>query len=345
MAIEKFIEKYDPENQFNVLKNSYEQADYVLGLDIDLNKIDSSKIKSVIVAGLGGSAIGGDVVQNLFHKELTLPYFVSRNYNLPSFADESSLVILSSYSGNTEETLSSAKDALNAGAQIVCITTGGKLEQLAAENNLTVVKLKEGYQPRFALYMNMLTVAKTLAGLNIITMDDEFLISVSGLLKERSEEYEKENNYALNIAESLAGFVPVIYSCDGVSSAVGVRLKGQFNENAKSHAFHNSFPELNHNEIIGWETQSETLFRTKAIIIDDESYHPQIARRIKITSELIEKSSAKIIALKSSLNSFKFRMLDIIYLGDWITYYLAVIRGKNPSEIDFIHHLKKELDR
>lgn len=343
MLIKEYVDKYDPENQFDVLKQSYEQVDYVLELNIDLSDIKREKIRSVVVAGLGGSAIGGDLIGNLFNEELAYPYSVSRNYNLPKFVNENSLVILSSYSGNTEETLSAAEEAKEKGAQIICVTTGGKLEKFASQYDYNLVKLKTGYQPRYSLYLNMLTVAKILNACGLISADDSFIKEIRELLYEKGKEYAEENSPAYTIAESLVGFIPVIYSCDSKTNAVGIRLKGQFNENAKVHAFHNSFPELNHNEIIGWETQQENQFRTKVIFIEDESYHLQIQRRFNITAELIEKSSTEIIALKSSLNDFKLRLLDIIFLGDWVSYYLAVLRGKDPSEIDFIHHLKNEL--
>lgn len=341
--IQDFVNKYDPENQFKVLQNSFEQIDYVIDLQLNLQSIDTAKIKNVVLAGLGGSAIGGDLISNLFKDELKIPYMVSRNYSLPDFVGESTLVILSSYSGNTEETLSAGVEAKQKGAQIVCVTTGGKLKEFAETNNYPYALFKTGYQPRYSLYLNMFTVAKILMELNIIPEDKNLFIEVRDLLKTKAAEYIEEQNEALKIAESLVGFIPIIYSCDSITNAAGVRLKGQFNENSKVHAFHNSFPELNHNEIIGWETAQENQLRSKVIFIEDESYHPQIKRRYQITGELISKSSAEIIALKSNLNRFKLRLIDLVFLGDWITYYLAVLRGKDPSEIDFIHHLKKEL--
>ncbi len=343
MFIKDLVSKYDPERQFDVLINSYEQIEYVKNNQYSLSSIDASKIKNIIVTGLGGSAIGGDVISNLFKEELNIPYFVNRNYNLPQFVNENTLVVLSSYSGNTEETISAAKDALERNAQIIAVTTGGKILEFANKNNIPCVVLKKGYQPRYSLYLNMFSVAKAFEVIGLISLTTEQLDSYSNLLKRKGEEYSSEDNLAFKIAESLVGFIPVIYSCDSFTNAVGLRLKGQFNENSKVHAFHNVFPELNHNEIIGWETQNENQLRTKAIMIKDDSYHPQVKKRYEITSQLIEKSSAEIIALKSSLNDYKLRLIDLIYLGDWISYYLAILRGKDPSEIDYIHHLKKEL--
>ena len=128
-----------------------------------------------------------------------------------------------------------------------------------------------------------------------------------------------------------------------VTSAVGYRFKCQLNENSKLHAFHNGFPELNHNEVIGWETFQEKQFQTKVINIIDKSYHSQVKKRFKITSELIGKSGAEVINIKSDESEFNVRLMDMIYLCDWITYYAAILRGKDPSEIENINILKKSL--
>ena len=148
------------------------------------------------------------------------------------------------------------------------------------------------------------------------------------------------SNRAIDIARELIGFIPVIYSAADVTSAVGYRLKCQFNENSKLHAFHNVIPELNHNEIIGWESFQDKQFNAKLILILDKIYHPQIKKRFDITASLI--SSDKIY-LESNEEDFKLRLMDLIYLGDWISYYLALFRGFDPTEIENINILKEKL--
>ncbi len=343
MKLEDYVKKYDVQNQFDVLAHSFKQVEFIQALpDV---KIDypSETLNSIVVCGLGGSAIGADLFYNMFGTELKQTYFVNRNYSLPTFVNQNTLVVLSSYSGNTEETLSAAEKAKEIGAKIVCIASGGKLKEIAEENGYPVVLLQQGFQPRYALYLNLFALIKIFQSVGIIEPQEEFFTHAVALLKERGKEFQQENSSPFKFAESLVGYIPVIYSVDNVTSAVGLRLKGQFNENSKSHAFHNVLPEFNHNEIVGWETYNENNFRAKAIFIYDDVYHPQIKKRIQISSELIEKAGAEVLKIKSSAPSFKLRVIENVYFGDWVSYYLAILRDKDPSEIDNILYLKGKL--
>ncbi len=343
MHISEMITKYDASNQFQVLKDSYTQIEYSWNLKLDLSSIDTSKIKNIILTGLGGSAIGGELIQNYFRTELKYPYFVNRNYELPLFAGEDTLVIASSYSGNTEETLSALAQALEKKCQIVCVSTGGKMEEIAKANNLPLAKLLKGYQPRFALWINFFAVVNVLHTLNLIPNQNENVKEAIELLKRKGEEYSKEQNDALILAENLNGYIPLIYSVADYTSVVGTRLKGQFNENSKHHAFFSYFPELDHNEIMGWEGYNPQQMNIKLINIWDDDYHSQIKKRLEITSEVIKKTGCEIIDLKSTEPNYKLRLLDLIYFGDWTTYYFAIIRGFDPTTIDNINYLKERL--
>ncbi len=344
MKISDFVENYDPQNQFDVLKNSYEQIIYASQNNYDLTKIDVNKIKNIVLTGLGGSAISGDVFANMFGRTLPLPFFVNRNYILPAFVNENTLVIASSYSGNTEETLSAAKEAQKRKAQIICITTGGSLGEFAARNNSSVVFLQKGFQPRFAFWLSIFTLIKIFEILKLIGQQKNLINESVELLKRKAEAFSsEEKNFALNIAKSLIGFIPVIYSADSYTSGVGLRLKGQFNENSKVHSFHNVIPEMNHNEIIGWETYEESKFPVKVFYISDIEYHERIKLRFDIVSTILKKLDIEIINLQSKENDYGLRMLDLIYTGDWISYYLAVLRKQDPSTIKNINYLKEEL--
>ncbi len=341
--ISELVKNYDPQNQFEVLANSYRQVEKAWETTIDVGAIDVGKIRNVVVSGLGGSAIGGDLIADFFSDEFEYPYFVNRNYGLPNFANENTLVIASSYSGNTEETLSAAEEALRRGAQTVCVTTGGKLLEFAKENNLPYFIMQSGFQPRYALYSSFFALLKVFQTIGLAANHDEIVKEIISVLKINGENFSKEENKAFKLAEKLIGFVPVIYGVANKTATLAVRMKGQFNENSKLHAFCNVLPEMNHNEIIGWESFDEAQFRAKVIMINDEIYHPQISKRIKITSELIRKSGAEVITLQSEKENFKTRLFDIVYLGDWISYYLAVMRKFDPSEIDNIVYLKNNL--
>lgn len=343
MEICELISRNDPERQFDVLKNSYSQIEYAWNNKINLSQIDVSQIHNIVLSGLGGSAIGGDLLQNYLRDELKFPYQVVRNYNLPGYVNENTLFLASSYSGNTEETLACAEAALKRKSQIICITTGGKLEAFANNNKLPLAKLLPGFQPRYALWINFFTLLKIIQTLKLIPDQNKIVEQIIPLLKSKGNEYSENSNKALEFAEKLTGYIPVIYSVSDLTSAVGARLKGQMNENSKLHAFYNYFPEQNHNEIIGWETFSEKQFNAKVINILDADYHPQIKKRFEIVSELVKKSGAEVLNIQSDLNDFKLRLMDNIYFGDWVSYYLAVIRNQDPTSIKNINYLKEHL--
>ena len=342
MNYHEMVAKFDLSNQFEVLKDSYQQIEYSWNLNFDVNKIDVAKIKNVIVTGLGGSAIGGDLLQNFLRDELNYPYQVNRNYQLPFYANENTLVVASSYSGNTEETISALNDAIKRKCQIVCITTGGKLEELAKENSIPYANLMKGFQPRYALYLNFFALLKLISSLKLVSDQNKVVEKSISLLKKKAEDYSKEKNEAIKLAEDLIGFIPIIYSVSDVTSVVAVRLKGQFNENSKMHAFYNFYPELDHNEIMGWEGYRSTM-NFKVINILDDDYNEQIKKRFEITSYLIKKNGGEIINLRSNEENFKLRLIDLIYLGDWVTYYLAILRGVDPTTINNINYLKEHL--
>lgn len=343
MTIKEYVQKYDPQNQFDVLINSYKQIETAWNNKFKIDGINSSEITSIIISGLGGSAISGDLIKNYLKDELSIPLFVNRNYTLPKFAGKKTFLIASSYSGNTEETISSLKQAIKIGCKIICITTGGEIESIAKKKNIPYVKVQKGFQPRYSLGLSFFSLLKVFQELKLIQNQSSVVNKIKSIWKKNGIEFSKEGNSAYTVAESLVGFIPVIYSVADSTFSVGYRLKCQFNENSKLHAFHNEVPEMNHNEIIGWESYQEKTFHSKIIIVMDESYHPQIKKRFKILNDIFLQAGAGIITLKSNEQNFKERLLDLIFLGDWISYYVGVLRGFDPSEIDNIQTLKEKL--
>lgn len=343
MKISEFIKKYDSSNQYDVLKKTYKQIEFAWNNKIDLSSVKKKGINSVVVTGMGGSAISADLFVNFFKDELKIPFIVNRSYTLPDFADKNTLLIISSYSGNTEETISVFKSALKTKCRIVCITTGGKIEKIAKKNMIPVVKILPGYHPRYALGLSFFSLLKVLSKLKIIVVKPSLINSIIKLYKNRAVLYSKEKNPALSCAEQILGNIPVIYSVEDYTSSVGYRLKCQFNENSKLLAFHGILPEMNHNEIVGWESFDEKQFHTKVINIVDKEYPSRITKRFNIMSELISEGNAEVINLESKEKSFEVRLMDLIYLCDWITYYTAVLRGYDPSEIRNIDLLKERL--
>lgn len=341
--ISDLVKKYDPQNQFEVLKKSYTQIEFAWNNPVDLSSIDIGGIQNIVISGLGGSAISGDLLVNYLRDELAYPLSVNRGYSLPKFASEKTLVIISSYSGNTEETIEVLLDAINKKSIIVCLTTGGKIGRIAEENKLPVVKLQTGFQPRYALGLSFFSLLKVFQALELINDQNSNVSIILDHWKKKGEEYSQDNSNPLKLAESLLGFIPLIYSVAGYTDSVGNRFKCQLNENSKIHAFHNVYSELNHNEIVGWESQDNSRLAAKLVTILDDTYHPQVNKRIDFTTRIVGASEVGNIPLSGELDSFALRLLELIYLVDWISYYLAIIRGKDPSEIDNIVKLKEYL--
>ena len=343
MEIKDYVKKYDPQNQFDVLINTYQQIEFAWKNSFAIEGIKSSEISSIIISGLGGSAISADLVKNYLGAEIEIPIIVNRNYNLPKFVSKNALFIASSYSGNTEETISALKQAIEIGCKIVCITTGGEVEAIAKTKNIHCLKGQPGFQPRYSLGLSFFSLLRVFQELKLISDQTKVVEKVISLWKQKGIEYSKDGNFAYTFAESLVGFIPVIYSVADSTNAVGYRFKCQLNENSKLHAFHNEIPEMNHNEIIGWESYQEKTFHSKIIIIGDKSYHPQIQKRFDILKDIFSKSGVETISINSNEEDFKVRLLDLIYLCDWISYYVGVLRGYDPSEIDNIYTLKDRL--
>ena len=341
MGIQDFIKKYDSQNQFEALRETYKQILSAWNNKIDLSNLKIKNISSIIFCGLGGSAISGDLLVNYLSDELTIPFNVVRGYNLPSNVKDNSLVIISSYSGNTEETISCFNQALKKNCAIVAITSGGKISDEAINHKVPVVKIQGGFQPRYALGLGFFSLLKVMQELKLAN-EESTVRRIKDLWQKRGEEYSLENNIAFQFAEKLVGFIPVIYSSEFLSS-VGYRFKSQFNENSKLHAFHHNIPEMNHNEIIGWESFNEKQFNAKVVYLLDKNFNKQNLKRFTILQELISERKVEILTLESNEVDRKVRIMDLIFLCDWITFYTAVLRGYDPSEIDFIHQMKKRL--
>lgn len=343
MTLQSLVAKYDPDNLFDVLLNTWDQVLYAWNNHIDVSAIDMAGIKNIIISGLGGSAISADFLRNFLKDELRYPLQVNRNYSLPVYADKETLVIVSSYSGNTEETISVLEDAINRGCRIICITTGGKIGEIAKANRLPLITLKSGYQPRYSFGLSFFSVLKVFQTLKLCGNYDDFTQRIIKMWKLRGEELALENNEALVLAEKISGHIPLIISVSDYTDSIGMRMKTQFNENSKIHSFHTPLPEHNHNEIIGWESYREDQLNAATIIIDDPSYHPQVKKRLDLVEGIIQKMNCPVYRIKSEETIFGERLLDMIYFADWVTYYLAIVRGKDPAEIDNIHYLKAQL--
>jgi len=289
----------------------------------------SNDINNIVVAGMGGSAIGGDLLKG-YMNDANIPIYVNRDYKLPGFVDENSLVFAVSYSGNTEETLSSLKDAKEKNAQVIGITSGGKL----AIECKKVIKIPLGFQPRAALGYLFFPMLGVLHNSNIARVKNEDLNEMIETLKHT----DKFNDYAQKLAKNLKGKIPIIYASDAFG-AVAMRWKTQINENAKMPAFYNVFSEMNHNEIAGYQGMDRNF---AAVIIRDKHDNSRIKKRMDVCKEIME-ANANVEEVETQGNSLLVRMFSAIYLGDFVSYYLALWNRVDPGPVEVIEGMKKKL--
>ncbi len=305
-------------------------------------------VNNIIIAGMGGSAIGGDVVYSLIKNEIKIPFVVNRGYDLPAWANSSTLIICSSYSGNTEETISILEEAKSLGAKVIGITTGGVLESLCKNYSFDFVNIPSGLQPRAALafsFIPLLYILKKTSLINVVVKD--WLESSVDLIKSKREEYslDKENNPVYQLANKLYNKLPIIYADSGSLETVAVRLKGQICENSKILAYHSIYPEMNHNEIVGWENNEEYFSNYYVLWLMDEEMNSRNKSRKNIISEILSDLNVSQQEIKVDGNSFKERFLLLIHYGDWLSYWCAILHNTDPSPVKNIQTLKDKLSK
>jgi glucose/mannose-6-phosphate isomerase len=343
------IKKIDPDGMYDLIYQFPSQFEDALNTAQapKLPDWNASQIQNILLAGLGGSAIGGDLVRSYLAERLNIPFFVCRNYTLPHFVGESSLVFISSYSGNTEETVSAYDDAQRRKAKILTLSSGGKVQEKSLQNGITWVNIPKGFPPRAALGYSFVPVLVMLERLGLangqrdqIKRTGEFLNS--NRLKYRLESGVRENP-AKRMALELHQRLPIIYAATDHFDAVSTRWKGQICENAKMLAFNNVFPEFNHNELVGWKILSEYGDDLIVVILKDEDDHPRIKKRMKIVKGIIEKKKVRVIEVESCGETLLSRIFSLIQLGDFVSLYLAILNRDDPRPVKVIDFLKNEL--
>ncbi|MBP9194497.1 MAG: bifunctional phosphoglucose/phosphomannose isomerase [Saprospiraceae bacterium] len=301
-------------------------------------KAHTQEINKVYVAGMGGSGIGANFVAEFIVGECKLPYIIGKGYDSPAFVDKNTLYIASSYSGNTEETLSALAQVADSGAKIVCISGGGKLIALAKERGYDYIQMPGDWpSPRACLGYSLVQQLYVLYKLNIIgsTTIDQIKSSID-LIKYDQDEIK---NKAEKIAALIKGKIPVIYTSDRME-AVAVRFRQQINENSKFLAWHHVIPEMNHNELVGWKDVYDNI---AVIYFRNKDDFRRNAVRMDINKEVISKYCDSIIEIYSKGQSLVEKSMYFVHLGDWVSWYLAELRGVDALEVNVIDHLKGEL--
>lgn len=348
----KVIEKYDKSGMLELIESFPAQCKDAkrIGERFNLPEGFSKHCKNIVCLGLGGSAIGADLARSYIADDAGVPLIINRNYSLPNFVDENTLVIASSYSGDTEEVLSAYRDARARGCEIIVITSGGKLAKLAKEDKVPCLGIPGGLPPRCALGYSFFPLLIVLSKIGIIKNQsaaiDDAIRLLSSLKNSRLGYKVKHNdNPAKKIAVQIYGRLPFVYGgADHVDSVV-TRWRGQLAENSKTLASSHIFPEMNHNEIVGWENPKSILAKSAVIILRDAADHPRTSRRMDITKSILKKSKVKVIEVSSTGRDLLARVFSLIYIGDFVSFYLAILNKVDPTPVDRVTYLKKELGK
>ncbi len=338
------IAQRDPEGALKVIANQYKQAKF--DAKVWNPEHDDREITSVVVTGMGGSALAALMVKVLLNQELTIPFEIVRGYDLPAYVNRNTLVIASSYSGNTEETLSALDQAEEKGAQIAILASGGKLIDIATEFDMAHVPLPSGAQPRMAMISNLRGLFALLEAFDIVS--DKWLRELeqlSGWLEDETAKWTPdvptEKNYAKQLALEAIGKTPVFYGTP-LTSPLAYKWKISWNETAKNIAFWNEFPEFNHNEFMGWVSHPvEKPFAVFDILSPHDK--PRVRQRFELSDRLLSGLRPHAFTLELEGETLLAQLLWGAILADFSSTYAAILNQVDPTPVVLIEKLKKEL--
>lgn len=324
-SMKSYVEEFN-----NQLKEALEIA---AGFSME----ETPAFDKILICGLGGSGIGATIVAELLNEEATVPILACKDYRLPSFVDDQCLVIACSYSGNTEETLEALESAVEAGAKIACITSGGKLFEMATENNWPCIQLVPGFPPRAAFGYSLVQLLRMMECLGQCSAN--WKNQVTAAMNLLQSEGEHIQSMAMEMAKASNDKWPLIYS-DTWLNGVGVRWRQQVNENAKRLGSSDVFPELNHNALVGWRGDYQ---KVALIMLKSSHDHARVSKRMELCSEVFRKHTGTIFSIEAKGESKIEQALYLINVGDWYSVYIAELNDTDAVEVDVIDWLKGEL--
>ncbi|UCE12714.1 MAG: bifunctional phosphoglucose/phosphomannose isomerase [Candidatus Heimdallarchaeota archaeon] len=301
-------------------------------------------ISQLIICGMGGSAVSGDYLSVYLKNKLKIPVIIQRNYDIPMFVSKDTLIILISYSGNTEETISCLIAALKKSAKIIGVGSGGTLEDFCLQYKLPFFQIPSGFQPRASFPLLFFPLLKILEKIELIPLNQSEVKETISLFRQMRDEFQPDKptnvNQAKKIANKIHGRIPVIWS---PFNCVANRMKCQLNENSKILALAEELPELNHNHIVGWESWTDDN-PFVIIVYRFQLEHPNVRLRYEISKEMLRKK-VEIIEIPVRGSSFLAQLFSATYFGDYISMYLAILNNQDPNTVDSIVYLKKELEQ
>ncbi len=337
------MEEMDSENMLGVLENFPEQIEEVVeGLELNLLPFQP---ENIVLTGMGGSGIVGDTLKSFLANRISIPIYVNKDYTLPSFVSEDTLLFVVSYSGNTEETLSAADIGMKKGAKVVAISSDGELCKRCQGKGVVFIQAPKNYHPRAAIAFMFIPVLKLLSELMIYDSDVAIIDTLAEVKKLRDQikpDVPEKDNIAKQLARRIHGKIPIIYG-HSIYNAVANRWHTQFNENAEVLSWFGEIPEMNHNEIVGWNADEHASMFIPVLLRDKEE-DERIIKRIELTKKLVfEKRTEDIIDVWTKGETQLARILYLVYLGDYVSIYLAFLYGRDPSPVDIIGTLKDRL--
>ncbi len=345
----KKIKALDKSNMLDLLLGLDRQCGEAkdIGMNFKPDGISRDGVKNIVFTGLGGSAIGADLIRSYTAGEIGVPIIVNRDYTVPNFVDKDTLLFASSYSGNTEETLSAYEAARKKKARVIALSSDGKLEKAAGGDGTPFIKIPAGIPPRCAIGYSFIPPLIALGKLGFIGRKekeiDEVIDVLGGLKGDLGVETATEKNTAKKTAAMLKGRFPIIYGAGAHIDIAVTRMRGELAENSKHLASSHVFPEMNHNEIVGWDFPAELMKEFVVIFLRDGGDHKRVAMRMDITRDILVKKGIKTVEVRSRGKGLLSRIMSLVFTGDMTSFYLAVINGIDPTPVDRVTFLKNEL--
>lgn len=334
----------DPKNVLGSVEMFLGQCEQIWQISKNLQFPQNFKnVKNIVVCGMGGSAYGGYVTSALFKNELEVPLLSNNDYHLPAFVDKDSLVILSTYSGGTEEPLNCTQEALERGFSVIGLTSGGKALEMSKQHGFPSLVFDPKYnpsgQPRLGMGYMVLGIVAILNRLGLVNILDEEITNAISEVKNSQEEIKKE---AQELAKKMHGFIPVIFSAEFLAGNAHI-LRNQFNETSKSFSAFSPLPELNHHLMEGLKNPADK--KLFVLFISSDLYSDKLKKRLELTKDVVTKNNIKWGEYQPNGLSKLSQVLNVLSFGGFLTYYLAMLYGQDPSVIPWVDYFKEQLEK
>lgn len=342
-----YISKIDKSNMLGIIENFPKQIKEAKEIVNSSSLGSIFKIDNIIISGMGASSISGDIVQSLFRDKIDIPIYVNRQYDLPKWANKNTLLISQSYSGSTEETLSTFKHGCQKRCKIIGISSGGKLQEYCEKREIPHIKIPQGLPPRCATGYILTSSIYALKKVGIvIEIDSEIEESITvseEVINKNKKDIPEINNYSKQLAKKLLNTIPQVYGFT-FYTPIAKRWCSQFNENSKIICRYDEVPECNHNDIIGWPLNPEATKKFSCIIFRDAEIESlYMSKRLNFMINLFENVTENVIEIKIQGKKRLSKMIYLMCLGDFVSCYLAILRNIDPTPVEAITNLKAEL--